>query len=226
MAVFAGPEIVNSGLVLHLDAANERSYPGTGATWSDVSGNGNNGTLVNGVGYSAVNKGELIFDGSNDYVELENDLLLGTNYSISLIFEQTSTRTDWVRLIGHSNDSAARFWGIWMPAARNYLLWQSYEGGGQYSTSTYSFNLDQIYQIDFTSEGASKKFYIDGNLLHTASAGGSIDYTGNTSKIRIGYAGFHTYHIGNVYSTKIYNKALSATEIQQNFEATRSRYGI
>ena len=63
-----GKPIVTDGLVLCLDAANPKSYPGSGTTWTDLSGNGNNGTLVNGVGYNSDNGGSLSFDGVNDYV--------------------------------------------------------------------------------------------------------------------------------------------------------------
>ena len=72
MGVFAGPEIVEDGLVLALDAGNTKSYPGSGTTWTDLSGNGNNGSLVNGVGYNSGNLGSLSFDGVNDYVNFGN----------------------------------------------------------------------------------------------------------------------------------------------------------
>jgi hypothetical protein len=67
MALSHSPSIVTDGLVLCLDAGNPKSYPGSGTTWTDLSGNGNNGTLVNGVGYSGDNLGSLSFDGVNDY---------------------------------------------------------------------------------------------------------------------------------------------------------------
>ena len=68
MATNYNPRIVTDGLVLALDAGNTKSYPGSGSTWTDLSGNGNNGTLAGGVGYSSSNGGSLTFDGSNDYV--------------------------------------------------------------------------------------------------------------------------------------------------------------
>jgi hypothetical protein len=73
MALSHSPSIVTNSLVLCLDAANPKSYPGSGTTWTDLSGLGNNGTLVNGVGYTSVNRGSLVFDGVNDYVTLGND---------------------------------------------------------------------------------------------------------------------------------------------------------
>lgn len=226
MGVNYSPRIVTNGLVLCLDAANMKSYPGTGTVWTDLSGDGNNSTLVNGVGYSANNKGSLVFDGTNDFIELQSDILLGNNFTVSLLFKQTATRSDWVRLIGHSNDSSSRFWGLWMPAPRSYLLWQSYTGGGQVSSSAFTFELNTPYEIVLTSVGSLRSFYVNGNLLSSASNGGTINYTNNNSKITIGYAGFHTYYVGDLYSSKIYTRALSSDEIRQNFQALRGRFGI
>ena len=66
MAIIDGPRIPTSGLIFYLDAANTRSYPGSGTTWTDLSGNGNTGTLTNGPTYSSANGGQIVFDGSND----------------------------------------------------------------------------------------------------------------------------------------------------------------
>jgi hypothetical protein len=64
MAIFNNPRIITDGLVLALDAGNPKSYPGSGTAWTDLSGNGNTGTLVNGTGYNSGNGGSLVFDGS------------------------------------------------------------------------------------------------------------------------------------------------------------------
>jgi hypothetical protein len=217
---------VTDGLVLHLDAGNPASYPGSGTTWTDLSGNNNNGTLINGPTYSSANGGSIVFDGVNDYGDITGDILLGNDFTVSIIVRFTGNRSDWVRLIGHSNDMNARFWGIWIPTTRNYLLWQSYRSGGQITTPTYVFNSNETYVIDVTSSGSTKFFYINGSLFYSASSGGLIDYTGNNSKIKLGYAGFHQPHLGNIDSFKIYNKTLTIEEVQQNFNATRSRFGI
>lgn len=223
---FAGPRIVSDGLVLYMDAANPNSYNfSTPLTWRDISRNRNNGTLVNGVGYSSANGGNLIFDGNDDYTQQTNDLLLGTNFTISLVFKQTATRSDWVRLFGHGNNGE-RFWGIWMPDNRGYLLWQSYSNGGQVSSSGYTFNLNTVYNIVLTSAGSTRTFYVNGVLLSTHSIGGTINYGSTTEKIRIGYAGFHTYFVGSVYNASIYNKTLTSAEILQNYNALKERYGI
>jgi hypothetical protein len=79
MGIAYNPRTITDGLVLCLDAANSKSYPGSGTTWTDLSGLGNTGTLVNGVGYSGDNLGSLSFDGSNDRVELSSNAVGNEN---------------------------------------------------------------------------------------------------------------------------------------------------
>ena len=226
MSCSIGPDIIEKGLVLNLDASKRRSYSVSGTTWLDISGNGNNATLIGGVGYDNNNAGSLTLDGSNHYIELTSNILLGNDFSLSIIYKHTEARGDWMRLFGHSNDSGARYWGVWIPATRDSILWQSYRNAGQVFSAGYNFNLNQIYFIDVTCSGGIRNFYVNGLLISSSSTGGVIDYTGNISKITIGYAGFHTYHKGNIYSAKIYNTLLSSKEILQNFNATKSRFGL
>lgn len=90
MALNHSPKIVTNGLVLYLDAANQKSYPGSGTTWTDLSGNGNTGTLTNGPTFSANNNGGIVFDGANDYVSISNSSSLnitGRNITIEVIFK-------------------------------------------------------------------------------------------------------------------------------------------
>ena len=86
MGAFAGPEIAESGLVLALDAGNLKSYPGSGTTWTDLSGGGNTGTLTNGPTYSSANGGSLVFDGTNDYISLSssNGPICATPFNLQL----------------------------------------------------------------------------------------------------------------------------------------------
>lgn len=226
MGINYSPKIVTDGLVLCLDAANPLSYPGSGNVWYDISGNNNHSDLINGVSYSTENSGNMIYDGSNDYVRLQsNNIELSTNFTLSFTFKQTNSRGDWVRLFGHNGSN--RYWGIWMPSAFNRLLWQSYLGGGQTWSSYYTFSLNSIYCLTMTSTATNKTFYINGNFLSSHSVGGVIDYTTSTGLISLGYAGFHTYHIGNMYNAMIYNDiTLTADQVKQNYLATKGRFGL
>ena len=89
MGVFAGPDVSESGLVLALDAGNLKSYPGSGTTWTDLSGRGNTGTLVNGVGYNGSNLGSLVFDGVDDYVQFGGTARYFTSYITQQITIET-----------------------------------------------------------------------------------------------------------------------------------------
>jgi hypothetical protein len=102
MGVYAGPEINESGLVLCLDAGNTKSYPGSGTTWTDLSGNGNTGTLVNGPTYSSANGGSIVFDGSNDYIQ--------TNFNYSLTSSNTEfTCAAWYKCFPEANSGGLIF---------------------------------------------------------------------------------------------------------------------
>ena len=74
MGAAAGPNVVEDGLVLALDAGNTQSYPGSGTAWTDISGKGNNGTLTNGPTYSSADGGAIVFDGINDHIDLGTQL--------------------------------------------------------------------------------------------------------------------------------------------------------
>ena len=86
MAELNGPKIVTDGLVLHLDAGDPRSFDGNSTTWRDLSGNGNHGTLMNGVGYTNSNKGGMVFDGVNDYCDCGTSPFLNITTKISISF--------------------------------------------------------------------------------------------------------------------------------------------
>lgn len=225
MSYYNGPTIVNRGLVLALDAANTKSYPSSGTTWYDLSGRNNSHTLVNGPTYGTAGLGNILMDGVDDYTEGSTDVLLSGDYTLEVGFRRTSSRGDWVRIFGHSNDSSLRFWGIWLPSSYDNILWQSYTGGGQYYLGSYSFALNSDYVISFSNSSTTGTGYVNGTLLGSGATG-AIDYTSNSSKIRLGYAGFHTYHVGPVYFARIYNRALSASEVLQNYNASKKRYGL
>jgi hypothetical protein len=112
MGVFAGPEIAESGLVLALDAGNLKSYPGSGTTWTDLSGNGNTGTLVNGVGYVGTNGGSLSFDGVDDDITITSYQLSTSDssapYTLSAWINRTGTTTGG-GIITQYSGSADRF---------------------------------------------------------------------------------------------------------------------
>ena len=221
MSFFHSPNIVTNGLVLALDAANPRSYPGSGTTWYDISGGNRNGTLVNGVGYSSNYKGILIFDGVDDRVEVSNTGLLanGTgNFSYNV----------WVNLQGKPSvgtifENGYYYAGILIRYETDGIT--IYAGGGFAYWGKFSFNppLGQWNHLGFVRNGNSLDFYVNGVYQSSLSFTANINYDPN---LFIGTSQHATSQCFNGYiaNTQIYNRALTASEVLQNYNATQQRF--
>jgi hypothetical protein len=230
MGLYHSPQIVTSGLSLCLDAANSKSYPGSGTTWTDLSGRGNTGTLVNGVGYNSSNLGSLSFDGVNDEVQLP-----GTNLSL--------------------NQMTISSWNFSSNYAQNGFMFEKTTNGSvntQYSLfyntapliyyRTYGLSTTDLTvntttagvvnnswnNVVATWDGTNKRIYVNG-VLRATSANLTGTVTQNATGIaligRHGNPSAYPFN-GRISNTQIYNRALSAAEIQQNFNALRSRFSI
>ena len=226
----AGPEIIQSGLVLALDAGNSNSYPGSGITWADLSGNSNNGTLKNGPTYSSANGGSLVFDGVNDGVQLPgtnlslNQMTISSwNYSSNyaqngFMFEKTTN--------GLVNTQYSLFYN-----GDNLIYYRTYGLSPTdltVNTSTAGVVNNQWNNVVATWDGTNKRIYVNG-ILRATSANLTGTVTQNTTGAAyIGiYGNFAGYPFnGRISKTSIYNRALTAAEIQQNFNALKSRFSI
>jgi hypothetical protein len=230
VGVFAGPEVVESGLVLALDAANSKSYPGTGTTWTDLSGTGNNGTLTNGPTYNSANGGSIILDGGDDYILAGPIPFTGTStasVSWGLWVRPSSTAGNIMSMSGSNPQGGwnmppiaadgQRFRGkIW---SNNYL----------YST-TYTLNTWYYVVLVFDYSAGAQRLYVNG-VLQDSQTGISYSSSGSNNYMFLGQSNPGADNMGmfagNISNFHIYgNKALTAAEIQQNFNATRSRYSI
>ena len=225
MSAFGGPNLITDGLVLSLDAGNRKSYPGSGTTWSDKSGFGNNGTLTNGPTFSSANGGSIVFDGVDDFVDTtfkaSTSIGNGNPFTISAFFK-TGNLTQQMLVacpdsprfyieIFNRSDVLVSHWGI--------------GNNNNSSTSTAIINLNQIYNYVTTYDGNIAKGYLNGVLTDTDTIG-SQSY--NTNFLQIGkYASFLPLYLsGSIYTTQIYNRALSAEEVAQNYNAQKSRFGL
>ena len=220
--------LVTSGLVLALDAGRTLSYPGSGTTWTDLSGSGNNGTLVNGVGYNSSNLGSLSFDGVNDYVS-GSITPLTSNYSIELWFKLITSGND-SSLIALTSSNAHGFLGEIRPSDKKIRFLHRFPygiSGGDSFYSSGSINLNEIYCVSWVRD-TNQKIYINSNFdSQITSTSSSFD--SNLTQLTIGQlVPNNSARIinGNIYSCKVYNRALTATEISQNYNATRSRYSV
>lgn len=218
MSVAYNPKIVTDGLVLALDAANPKSYPGSGTTWFDLSGRGNNGTLTNGPTFA---DNALSFDGIDDYVNLNYVFTqFSSDYSYTLVMGARLSTTSGSRRQLWGSDDGGYDWGFGAGDGTKFII---FSGENLYAGR----NQDTNWHI-FTAQWSSSfgtRLYID-NVLDISTP--NIDYDGSTATTTsIGRnPGFGEYWNGNVSFVQLYNRALTAAEIQQNFNATRGRYGI
>jgi hypothetical protein len=224
MAISYNPRIVTDGLVLALDAGNTKSYPGSGTTWTDLSGNGNNGTLVNGVGYNSGNGGSLSFDGVNDKVTFPNNTI-NTSAGITVdVWFKTSSGTKYQDIFD-LNDS----FGVWIttnyPPLGTGKITASFNTTSGVMVANYVVNT--WYQVVISGSGTSNTLYLNGVSVATASQTVATSINLNTARIgNVDGDRAAEYLVGNVSNLKFYNRALTAAEIQQNFNATRSRFSI
>jgi hypothetical protein len=226
-----GPgNIVTNGLVLYLDAANPTSYPYTGSTWFDLSGQANNGTLVNGSIYSSLNAGIIDFDGVDDYLTLGSSatsLIQGkTSFSIGIMFKLDSL-ANLRGLIGTLNYSCTRNLGL-----------TSSNGGLEFyndTSSCYSVSIPNFVEVGKwvyavgTYNGTTTRLYgiKDGVLTQTSGTTKSGPTNTFTSDFRVMGNQFSSFFTnGQCSQSFVYNKALSQQEITQNYNSIRARFGI
>jgi hypothetical protein len=225
MGTSYNPHIVSDGLVLCLDAANPRSYSGAGSTWSDLSGNGNNGTFGPGTAaptFSSGNGGSIVF-GGNDYVNCGNNSILNNTsnyYSISAWFKTTYTGNwQWICQFGEHAGNKDRSLVVRSNGfATNYTY-------GNDVIGTTNVRIGDWFFAVATTTPTSKKIYVNGILENQGSwTSASYNFTNCTIGVLNNFVSYPFN--GNIAQVSIYNRALTAQEIRQNFNATRGRYGI
>ena len=237
MATNYNPRIVTDGLVLCLDAGNSRSYPGSGTTWTDLSGFGRNGILTNGPTYSSENGGSLSFDGVNDYVQVSNNNGFGevsTTPTITLegwanVARKPPTGFDVQQFFGFRNQSNFDFYFALIDTGGADVTTEA-----RIRTASLLWDINVSYisyfnkwtYICFVANVTRTDLYFNGNLVGSnTSVTGSFGST--SGNFRIGLSPQNIWPtLGNISSVKVYNRALSASEVQQNFNALRSRYSI
>jgi hypothetical protein len=216
--------IVTNGLVLALDAAKRDSYPGSGTTWNDISGNRNNGTLTNGPTFDPANGGSIVFDGVDDRVNLTSSPNLTNNFSIS-IWTRITTSTPGHMFGFYVSSSPFNGWALacsFNPVNSGTL---NFWDGTAWRNSGINISDSLLRYITVTINNTNLiSFYING-VFNISVQGSNIPlYVGNKT---IGSRSDGLTPLkGNIYNTQLYNRALSATEILQNFNATKGRYGL
>ena len=226
--MYYGPKIVTNGLVLALDAADKNSYIGSGTSWRDLSGNNYTSTLTNGPTFSNSNVGSILFDGTNDYVVSSN---FTPNFS-------TKTLSGWVKLSSVSQqgggvvtlqstdglvfdsivyNETGQGWGF----GSNGFSRTNWSGVSETSTSVW-------VNITATYENSNYRMYRNGILIYTLTSFGALNFNFN-SNVQLAYrhlGGGSAFLAGNIANTFVYNRILTGTEILQNYNATKTRFGL
>jgi hypothetical protein len=219
MSLNHSPSVVTSNLVLCLDSANTKSYPGSGTTWTDL-GSTNVGTLTSGPTYSSANNGSILFDGVDDFVSVPNNaslqFTLAQSFSLSVWAKPAVLPSKWVGIVTKSRDTS-NWYGIWINPDNNIVFGG---GGSNFIGPAATTNWQNIV---ITKDNTTRYIYINGVLSLTTTATQTTDGSG---AMYIGKGISTECFNGNVSNVSIYNKLLSADEVAQNFNALRGRYGI
>jgi hypothetical protein len=225
MSLQHSPRIITDGLVLCLDAANRQSYPGSGTVWTDLAGS-NNGTLVNGVGYSGDNLGSLVFDGSDDYVNCGNNSILDVGNNI--------TANAWFYV--NSNSS---YQPIVSKVLSDYSLGWEFANSNGFIRLTFRPSATQVnlsigggllvignwYMGTMTYDNTTARIYLNGVQVGSTTSGGPVTLN-STQSLTIGRRVQGNLYDGNIAQVSIYNRALTPQEIQQNYNALKGRYNL
>ena len=223
--MFTGPHIVTDGLVIHLDAANTKSYQSGSATWLDKSGNKYNGTLTNGPTFDSANGGSIVFDGSNDYIDISTSPNL-TNPLTICTFINTSVITGSNQVIygpsANGNDN-------WLSISNNraqIFATQTSDVNNFSVTGTTVIQANIWYHITGIVNNNVVSIYVNG-VFEVASSAQAFTAGGWNSTARIGQRATGQFPFnGRIACVQGYNRALTASEILQNYNATKTRFGL
>ena len=219
MGVFAGPEIVEDGLVLALDAGNTKSYPGSGTTWTDLSGNGNNGTLSTTYTHNSA-EGFLKFSGSG-VATIPSLLLSNVTWEIFYRSNSSDTFSQYGRILDFGDTT------ISLGTAVSYQLRMWTNAGGSRSTESALNGVGQDnkwHHLIYSYDGSTTAFYFDSVYQNGYAKSGALN-GGSSADLTIGNGDAYLFN-GDIAVVRVYNKALTASEVQQNFNALRGRFGI
>jgi hypothetical protein len=211
-------KVITDGLVLFLDAGNNRSYSGTGTTWTDLSSTAITGSLTNGPIFSSANGGSVVFDGTNDYVDITSSTHLN----------QPLTMEAWININTQHNGM------ILSRGTGNYEMYTFTDGiiytywGDAYNTTINnpSITTGSWNQFCFSLSGTTENVYKNGVFIGSRTLNTSPVYT-NTGNLNLGRRNSGTtYFSGSIGFIKLYNRVLSSDEILQNYESTRERFNL
>lgn len=225
------PKIVTGGLVAYYDAGNKKSYSGSGATWIDLTKNKKNTTLYNVPSFSSLNGGYLTFNGSNQYglIGISNDptfLFGSSDFSIELWCYVAAFSGSNIQTVINNYGSTTTGWNIQLNCVNTNNVRFSYGDATIILTGNNTISAGQWTHIAITRIGTSTNIWINGKSSTSGTNSTNIS-SGATLTIAKGSTGATQYFNGNLSLLRIYsNKGLSSSEILQNYNATKGRFGL
>jgi hypothetical protein len=225
------PKVVTNGLVLCADAANQRSYVSGSTKWNDLTSNLNNGTLYNGPTYSTSGSGCIVFDGVDDVSSVPLSINTSGNYTIEVIAQCNNMTADGnnrqtvFSLSTSTNGYQLLDFAIWGDAAKSFNGdGNNYDGPINIKNTV---NANSWHTYTLSSSNGSWSWYFDGVLALTYTP----VYTTTSLYFKLasrgaGASGSNQNWTGKISMYRVYNRALSATEILQNYNATKTRFGL
>ena len=225
MAYFTGPNIVTDNLIFAIDAGSGRSYPGSGTTATDLAGT-NTVALVNGVSYNSNQGGKWGFDGIDDQIMLNSGTALVVNDFTITQWIQFPASTSKMSIGGgqHNTTPVQEYRGyIWYRSPQGEIrVTVNNETGAIFNVAS-SVYCNKWSQITATRSGGTYKLYVDGVQVDITRTGSTNDFSIRT----IGWSYSNGYAFaGSISNTLIYDTALTAAQVLQNFNAQKSRFGL
>ena len=233
MGLQHSPRIVTDGLVLCLDAADKNSYTGSGTTWTDLSGQGNNGTLTNmsATPFDSGNGGSLVFDGVNDYVSFSS-FNFGNELTVFCFVRPESVNTIstiFANASGGSSTNGIRlFLNHFVTNSRRLTIEVGNgTGGSALASQNNIITYDTWNQVAFTLSKTTALGTVYHNGLSVGSGTLGVTNYNSNAAFRFGLFTDNQFpYKGRLSNYLLYNRALTATEIQQNYNATKTRFGL
>jgi len=226
--------IITDGLILHLDAGNKNSYSGSGATWTDLTGNGYNATLINSVGYSSNSGGMLTFNGSTQVAQVNVNSFVrnNTSYTFSTFFYLTTSNGGAPFCLMTTPSDSNNNDGFWQHLNLTNWLWRTEDSSGENlgnAEAPTGFVSSTYYHLTVVVTTNSIKFYRNGNLISIISTTFSWANVrnDNTAYVFIGKGYEDGYYMtGNIGNFLMYNRVLNNAEILANYYGQKSRFGL
>ena len=231
MGAYGGPDIVTDGLVLALDAGSERSYPGSGTTWIDLSGNGN-AVMVNSPVFNSTSPSSFTFDAIDEYFSLSSNSEMSMTGDVTLIswFKQSTTGSPHqttlctdinyragLKLMSHYHGPVSA-WLANSDGTDSYVL-----------SSGLNVEGDNTWHQAVTTRNSTTgllTIYVDGVLKNSVTSYTGTTYLANIAAVGVDYHSSGYYYLGNIAMCTAYNRVLTAVEITQNYNALKSRFSL